>query len=266
LTRIFNDEYGQFSNVVSTVPADRARATTETTLIEGHCMVMQRGYPVRYSLAPDERRTVAQTLKQRGGATPTQIKGIARSKGVAQKTIVQLIESLGLKVLPDTAVPSAPRGKDRARAEAEKLFRAPEPAPLPADIDVTEPEFDMKLSELLDLETELRRKNDESLEYLATVETQLAEARAEAEAERERARAALEQTKKLRIATRADRERIDELEGEMNVLKRKYNRLAGKARWLYGELTGSTDRERKLLAALDESERAYESLKARCKG
>lgn len=222
---------------------------------------------IHYSLTPDDRRTVAQRLKRTGGATVSQIRQIAAQYKVAAKVIHQQMTILKIPVLPSTSSPKPASVKSRQIELADALFKIPSSAPEPVEPPAPAPssmaDVDKAMEEVLALEKQIRADHDETLTYLAKVEKEMSAAKAEAQSHKERAEQAIQQTKKLRIATRADRDRLDEVEGQLNSQTRIYNQIKGRARWLYGELAESTTREKLLLEALAQSEADLASCRSR---
>jgi hypothetical protein len=221
--------------------------------------LQNKDFPIRYSLVPEERKKVAAALKKTGGATPTQIGQIARKQGVARKCIVELINTLHLEVLPDKKPVKKTNKRPTAKQVAEKHFKEPVSAPTPEPTPIPEKQFDATL------EKTLKDEGEQTLEYLASVEEELRLAKERAAAAEERAREEIRKTAELRKATRGHRDTIEELRGDLGTAQRKAAKATAQANSVTAELKEAIKREKALLTALNESERAYDSLAERCR-
>lgn len=239
-------------------------------------------YPTRYSLRPERSKQVAERLKRSNGATRPEIRAIAESEGVAQKTIMEMMTTLKLDVKPhpsDVAKPPKRKPRINPKVAAEKFFKDtlltiednPPPA-TSADLDV-----------LLSLEESMREEQDKLITELAGMETEMLAALNQAEEWQTRAKDAMRQTKKLRLETRQDRETIEDLRGDIGVVRRRAGRSVQAAnvrvtrarqerddaqlhaKWCQEQLSASAERERRLLEALRASEADLKDCRASCK-
>ncbi|MFZ3585393.1 hypothetical protein ACOI1H_25230 [Loktanella sp. DJP18] len=243
--------------------------------------------PTRYSLTPDENRALATIMKGKGQITDLQIRAQARHLGCATKPIYHLAESLSIPVILD-------KNRNRkeqhaglsARDRAEKFFKSDEEI-IQAGLTT---ELPMVLQNLIEDDPESSRVDimegddfnravdmlAEEEDRLTAYQAQVVEREAKREAEFEdrvakmsehiarleaRARAAIQQTKQLRIDTRSDRDRIEDLESKCSRLERENAALEKRALQAVHishedrrELKESMARERRLITALQQSE------------
>ena len=224
--------------------------------------------PVRYSLKPDENREIVSLCEKRGHITGRQMKGFASRFGCSQKTVHQAVERHGFDVIGDapTGAERKPRHIEEARRRAESHFTSPkskyppeEPSPPKSDPEVES--LDLLAQEEQKLLDAFKLREAEMLEAVSDLERQLAEQSAEVEKERERAREAIQQTRRMRIATRSDREALEETRGELTSMRLKYGRLEKEVDKIKAanteikkELRASVQREKRLIEALRLSE------------
>jgi DNA repair exonuclease SbcCD ATPase subunit len=217
--------------------------------------VKEHRAPVRYSLSRNEAVSLAETLKTRGELTDEQARNYAKRHGVATKPIYNLAEKMNIPIRQGD-----PRGSSQKSMTKRDVFAAAEAmfkAPTKDHEDQVQPEPQVEADKI-------------PADHLAVdANAELAKMREELVAEQERARKAIRQTKALREATREERERLEELEGEVSVLRRKNASLEEKldraktiARENLKDLRASVQRERRLIEALNTSEADLAALRA----
>jgi len=244
--------------------------------------VKEHRAPTRYSLEPTELREIAKLMKARGGLDEDQVRDQARHYGCATKPIYILAERIGLPVkMRLSNRTSSPRSRTpsknlTARERAEQHFiQPPENAEAivstPAGTDsfapkpLTEEEFKAAVDLLIEEEDRLRalktaheeeicRREEEFTRHIHEMEAKVAR-------EQEIAREAIQQTRRLRISTRQDREELEDLRCRIRAAERAADRKAKnaeKAREVAmshkRELLASLEREQRLLDALRRSE------------
>lgn len=217
----------------------------------------QHRAPIRYSLTPHERKDIAAYLRIRGRVTTREIHGLARRYGCAQKIIHEIADH------GHVPITQLPKPSSTPRPAAPSSAPDPDPEHKPDDPD----EIERDLETLSELEARLRKeyqlREEELLSEICSLEEQLneqAEKREQNSIDQiDYAKRQVERTRQLRIATREDRETIESLKGECSASKRYNNRLKKKIdtlhehnRWLNKELRASTEREKKLVLALEE--------------
>ena len=250
--------------------------------------VKEHRSPTRYSLTPEESRSLAETMKSKGRMTDRQVRIQAHRLGCATKAIYSLAERVGIAVDVEKEQKRKPRpNASSARDRAEALFKSPsemvngdaEPG-LPDVLKALHPEAEAELPkdrlegedfslavEMLAeeegrLEAFKRQTREEADQREAEFEIYMAEMAENLEKLEARARAAIQQTKALRIATREDRDRIEELESTVSRLQREnaaLEKTTDRAKTIALEdrrhLKESMIRERHLIEALAISER-----------
>lgn len=222
--------------------------------------------PTRYSLTPSEQRDIGAYLRIRGGITTREVRGLARRYGCAQKVIheiadrgriaiTQIPKASSIRPRPETPEPETP--------EPETAEHEPDPPPDQKNHD----ELGQGLETLSQLEVRLReehrRREETLLSEICALEEQLQINAAKREQssidQTNYAKRQVERTRRLRIATREDRQTIETLKGECSAATRKIDRLKTKIEdyrtrnlRLNRELRASADREEKLVSALED--------------
>jgi chromosome segregation ATPase len=224
--------------------------------------------PVRYSLKPEENKEILTHCQSHGHMTDRQMKSFASRFGCSQKTIHEAISRRGFDIVAANLPQSRGRSRavEEARQRAEAHFTTPANKYPPKEVrseeeKASEKKLDILAEEEMNLRRAFEKREAEMLEAVADLERQLAEQTAKAEEQQERAMAAMQQTRRLRIATRADRETLEEVKGNVTSLQVKCMRLEKQAEKIAQAnteiknlLKESMARERRLLDALSKSE------------
>lgn len=225
--------------------------------------------PVRYSLRPEETQEIVSHLLANSGMTESNLNKFAVRFGCSKKTIHQAVTRHGCEILPQQSAPKAikaprPKTNEKTGENPALLSQNPPPKELPDEIDPLE----ILITEEERLRADYENRENDILKVAGDFEKDLSAREADLGTQRERVRAAIQQTRELRIATRADRDLIEELKGEITTLKIKTARAElqrQKAKdaniAIKKELRSSMARERKLLEVLERSEHDLAALK-----
>lgn len=224
--------------------------------------------PTRYSLRPEEIRSVISILQRRKGLSERQLSGIANHLGCAKKIIHEIAARHGYEIRPATK--PLCQGKPRPPLPPGQTQQISQTAisPTGAEEERESELLNILLEEEIRMATDFKRREEDLLESVSDLEAQLQERAAALEEERERARQAISQTKALRQATREDRETLETLRGEITILRYKNTKLGRRAekisetnKALRRELRLSMERERRLIETLEISEHDLENLR-----
>ena len=219
-------------------------------------------YPGRYALSPIEKKSVAAKFKARGGATDRELAALSKRMGVAKKTIFSVLNELRLPLIPEqrqtskrpTATPKAKPARKSPKEAAEAFFKPPSPEIVDPPAPETASMDDSRLDELALLEKVLREDHEKILQSMLDLEAEMRAEKETAAKERQRAEDAIKQTAALRMATRADREELEALRGQVSSAERRFRKQKERADFANRELALSVKREKLLLNALEKSE------------
>jgi Ulp1 family protease len=223
---------------------------------------------IRYSLFPEETRIIVDYLLKKGHMPQITLKSFAERFNCAQKTIHQVVTRHGCKVIeatPEDTTHEKLSPKTTSEHEASDLPSAVQSS-LENEVD--------PLDALIAIEAELKARHEEReasiLDAANDIEHTLAEREEDLNQQRERVRAAIQQTRDMRLATRADRVLMEDLRGENTTLKLRTKRaerlkdqIEAENALLRAELLASVEREQGVLTALLKSEEDLQRCRSR---
>ncbi len=227
--------------------------------------------PTRYSLLPYESREILDHCESRGHITDRQLTLFANRFGCARKTVYQVVEMHHYSVIP--SIPA----QDRKREHLQNDESLSKPFEETADQVPHEPTLgaeDENLNVLVMEEEILRetyqRKEAELLEAVSDLEAQFEQRSSQVELHSEKARQAIQQTRRLRISTRQDRDDLETLRGENTLMAHKLRKAQKQTeeirqanKEIRAQLKESMARERRLIDALSQSENDLQAIKSR---
>lgn len=172
----------------------------------------------RYTLTKEERADLLTKFNLSKPITTYAIRKVATAEGVAAKVIHDTLTRKGATIVTrEGRTPPGAKSAPRGWEEAEALFKASSDDSAQAPSSPEDP-WEVAAREAKRREAE---RMDVSLEILAEMEAELVAAKEEAARQTQIAKDAMAQTTELRRATRAEREEMEALRGEIGVLMRQ---------------------------------------------